>query len=311
MTASPVLSHGAWPSNAEMIADARRLGYLTDDGLTWDGTHRLGVFWKAWRPQHLVATDLDPKYSPSNPEGVDACATNFGSETFDHVVLDPPYKLNGTDQGEGHRYGVTGPYKSVEDRLRLMRAMLVEGHRVLRPGGTLLYKCQDQTNAGRKVWQTDLVTGWAAELGLVKIDALQLEAYRPQPARSTCRWCEQKIMRRADGRWGLLKRSDGVDLYACAAYADLPEGLSNVAHQPDPTDIGQDASHANYSTLLVFERPTRSQQTAATLQAPLHHLRELVSIAELTEDRSDAEQAAIAWAWDAINAHDDAIEGDD
>lgn len=271
---APILAHGAWANNAELIADMARLGHLTDDGATWDGTYGEGTFWKAWRPANLFATDLDPAKSSEFLSGIDATNSGLLADHFDHVVLDPPYKLNGTDQGEGARYGVTGPYRSVEARLALMRAMLTEGARVLRPGGTLLYKCQDQTNAGRKVWQTDLVTAWAAELGLTKIDVFHLNGYRPQPQRSTCRWCGSKVMARADGRWGTLGRSGG-DPYTCTTSGPCeadPDGLHHIGcgcddsdaldpspgfHEPDADDCGQVLGHANYSTLLVFQKDTR------------------------------------------------------
>jgi hypothetical protein len=244
-TRAPVLSHTTG-TNADLIVRARQLGHLTDDGTTWDGTYGEGTFWKRWRPWHLVATDLDPAKSPNAAAGLDATDSRLMPLSFAHVVLDPPYKLNGTDQGEGARYGVAGGYASVEARHDLMRAMLAEGWRVLAPGGTLLYKCQDQANAGAKVWQTDLVTGWATELGLVKIDALQLESYRPQPERSTCSLCGAKIMRRADGRWGTVSRKPGANVFACSGV---------TIHVPDPDDNGQALSHANFSTLLVFRKP--------------------------------------------------------
>lgn len=247
---APVRSHGAWPNNAALIADCARLRHLTADGPTWDGTYREGTFWTRWQPQLLLATDLDPKYSRDRREGLDATASGWPDNYWAHVVLDPPYKLNGTDQGEGARYGVAGPYRSVEDRLALMQEMLTEGARVLAPGGTLLFKCQDQTNAGSKVWQTDLATTWATNLGLTKIDALQLEAYRPQPERSTCRWCGAKVMKRADGRWGTVSRAADADNFTCTADVTAMDRQ----HKPDPADNGQALSHTNYSTLLVFQK---------------------------------------------------------
>lgn len=247
MTA-PILAAGTWRTNAELIADCARLGYLTEGGITWDGTWGEGTFWKAWRPMCLTATDMDPAVDA--PHGViDARRTQWPSGHFAHVVLDPPYKLNGTDQGEGHRYGVAATYRSVNDVLALMKAMLTEGARVLAPGGTLLYKCQDQVNAGAKVFQTDLVTVWAADAGLTKIDQFHYLAHRPQPQRSSCRWCGAKIMKRASGAWGTQGRS-GQEPFGCT------EPASAGAHEPDVDDIGQAHAHINYSTLLVFRKAT-------------------------------------------------------
>lgn len=245
--APPVRTHTGWRSNAEMIADAARLGHLTEGGRTWDGTYGYGTFWKVWYPAFLFGTDLNPLLSPARPAGLDATATDWRDGYFDHVVLDPPYKLNGTGGAEGARYGVAGPHTTTQRRLDLMRLMLAEGARVLRPGGTLLYKCQDQTVNGRKVWQTDMITNMAALQALDKIDLLQLESYRAQPARSTCTECGLRIMQRADGRWGDLRRGD---------WNEDPYGEDHGGHRPDPAENGQRLSHANYSTLLIFRKAT-------------------------------------------------------
>jgi hypothetical protein len=58
-----------------------------------------------------------------------------GTKAFDTVVLDPPYKLNGTSTGEGpaasdESYGVGGPYQSVEDKHTLIKDGIVECARI-------------------------------------------------------------------------------------------------------------------------------------------------------------------------------------
>ena len=140
-------------TNAALIADCATLGYLTDDMAIWDPTYGLGTFWTNWQPDPvkgglLFRTDIDPAKSPDFISGVDATRTTMGGDHWGAVVLDPPYKLNGTDQGEGHRYGVTAPATRA-DKHRLMADMLTEAHRVVRPGGTVLFKCQDQVEGGR------------------------------------------------------------------------------------------------------------------------------------------------------------------
>jgi hypothetical protein len=53
----PVAAAKRWPTNAHLIADVARLGYL--DGRVIDVTYgEHGGFWKVWRPEHLVAHDL-------------------------------------------------------------------------------------------------------------------------------------------------------------------------------------------------------------------------------------------------------------
>lgn len=186
MSDDAVLAIGSHRNNAELIAACARLGYLTDDGPTWDGTYGLGRFWTLWQPRHLCRTDADPRRSPDCLGGLDATASGWIDAAWRHVVLDPPYKLNGTSTGRGGAacdddYGVGGPYTTVQGRLDLMAAMLTEAARVLAPKGTLLYKCQDQVVSGRVVWQTHLMAAHAATVGLRLVDQLHLVSYRAQP----------------------------------------------------------------------------------------------------------------------------------
>lgn len=173
-------------TNAALIADCATLGYLTDDMTIWDPTYGLGTFWTDWQPDpgvsgHLHRTDIDPAKSPDCSDGIDATSSPWPNDWWHAVVLDPPYKLNGTDQGEGHRYGVTQPATRA-DKHRLMADMLTEAHRVVRPGGTVLIKCQDQVEGGRVRWQSHTFAAHGEALGLELVDLLLFPSYRPQPS---------------------------------------------------------------------------------------------------------------------------------
>jgi hypothetical protein len=181
VTDPPVLAATAWPTNAELIADVARLGYLRAEWATLDPTYGRGVWWQRWRPTSLTASDLDPAKSPTGTS-VDFRSLPHGDASFMAVAFDPPYKLNGTPTaGVDARYGVDA-YTSRDDRHLLLVDGMAECARVLAPGGTLLVKCQDQVNSGRVRWQTDLVTDTARLLGLEKVDAFLMLSYRPQPA---------------------------------------------------------------------------------------------------------------------------------
>lgn len=178
-TVAPVLAFGDWPTNAEMIEDCARLGYLRSDWKTLDPTYGLGTFWKRWRPTDLVMCDLMEAKSPIG-YSVDFTALPFADRSFDCVVFDPPYKLNGTpDEAVDARYGVHVPTRW-QDRMVLIRRGIEECARVL-GDGYLLLKCQDQVCSGRKRWQTDEFTKHADLCGLGKVDRLDLDSYRPQP----------------------------------------------------------------------------------------------------------------------------------
>jgi hypothetical protein len=170
-----VLAAFAWKSNAELIADVAKLGYL--DGQVLDCTYGAGVFWKAYRPEKLTTHDL-------RLDGVDFRDLPHPDGTFDSSVIDGPYKLNGTSSAPDVRYGVE-EYASPGERHALICEGIAECARVTVPRGYLLVKCQDQVCSGRVWWQTDIFTRHAEALGLVKVDRFDLLGRgRPQPERT-------------------------------------------------------------------------------------------------------------------------------
>jgi SAM-dependent methyltransferase len=169
-------------TNAELVDQCVTLGYLHAGMRTLDPTYGLGRFWSTWAPAQLTACDLDPAKSPLG-RPVDFTALPWDDASFDAVVFDPPYKLNGT--GGSHPsdagYGVANSV-SWRDRHGLIRAGISECARVLAPGGTLLVKCQDQVNSGTVRWQTREFADHAETLGCELVDMLHLVGYRPQPS---------------------------------------------------------------------------------------------------------------------------------
>lgn len=166
-----------WPTNAHMIADAARLGYLRSDWLILDATYGLGNFWKVWRPPYNRLVTLDA-HTNANIRA-DFTRLPFWSESFDAVVFDPPYKMNGTPSGPDAIYGVDKATRW-QDRIALIRKGVHECARVTE--NILLVKCQDQVVSGKVVWQTDIVTYAAGQMGLRKVDRLDfLNDPRPQP----------------------------------------------------------------------------------------------------------------------------------
>lgn len=178
-----VLALGERRTNADLIAACRDLGYLADSDRILDPTYGLGRFWQQWRPQHLIACDLDISRSPFG-RSIDFTAMPFPEDAFDAVVFDPPYKLNGT--GGSHAsddgYGVADQWGAGwQGRHDLIRAGITECTRVLRPGGVLLVKCQDQVCGGKVRWQTREFADHAETLGHRLVDSLLLAGHRRQP----------------------------------------------------------------------------------------------------------------------------------
>jgi hypothetical protein len=168
-----------WTSNAELIEDCARLGYLRREWRTLDCTYGLGTFWKQWCPDCLVGTDVHP--TKALTFAADFTALPFPDRSFDSVVFDPPYKLNGTpDAVVDARYGVDRSMRW-QQRMDLIRDGIEECARVL-GDGYLLLKCQDQVCSGKVRWQTHEFVGLADYLGLGLVDRLDMLSYRPQPA---------------------------------------------------------------------------------------------------------------------------------
>ena len=239
-----VLSIGPWRNNAELIRDGVvPLGYLLPHWTVVDPTYGEGGFWRLWRPAMLLASDLDPDLSPSG-RSVDMSDLPYKSGSVDAVVVDGPYKLNGTSQGNGpsasdKRYGVHIP-ATRDERHEAIFGGIMEAERVLVSGGKLFVKGQNQINSGEYVQQLRLFTAVAESVGFTLLDELLLVGNRDQPKRSVCTVCDERIMRRNDGTWERIIRGDRT--------------CGGAAHVPDEEDNGQVHSHRNYSTLLVFEK---------------------------------------------------------
>jgi hypothetical protein len=171
-------------TNADLIVACHRLGYIRDDDIVLDPTYGLGRWWTKWRPAKLWASDIigeRSKYNFGDP--VDFRDIPLSDGEVDVVAFDPPYKLNGTggshpsDEG----YGVDGEYRSWQSKHELIRDGMTECTRVLKVGGVLLAKMQDQVCSGHVRWQTKEFWVHATSIGLDLVDELHLLSYRAQP----------------------------------------------------------------------------------------------------------------------------------
>lgn len=204
----PVLAWGDWPTNAHLIADCVKLGYLRDTDTVLDPTYGKGTFWKVWRPTAatLFGTDGVAEKSPSGM-AVDVRHLPWDDRYFDATVFDPPYKLNGTSRPEDvfvdERYGVHEK-ATWQDRMALIVDGTLECARVTRRH--LLVKCQDQVVSGKKRWQTLLVNEAAEKAGFGLVDRFDFHSYRPQPmegrTQRTAHVCSSQLLVFArDHRW--------------------------------------------------------------------------------------------------------------
>jgi len=170
-----------WKTNAHLIEDVASL-YIRDEDTVLDLTYGEGIFWKIFKPKFLIGCDINPDKSPVGCS-VDFTNTGFDSDSIDVVVLDPPYKLNGTpDPSVDARYGVdiTTNWK---DRYQLIYDGLKEADRLAKSGGLVMLKCQDQVCSGKIRFQTYDFKNYAEDIGMKLIDRFDMIGTgRPQPA---------------------------------------------------------------------------------------------------------------------------------
>lgn len=173
-----------WTTNADLITDANRLHPLGD--LVLDVTYGRGRWWTRWRPTELITNDINPEIDTDYSRDfrdLEPLAHAYGG--FEGVAYDPPYKLNGTPAlaGFDEAYGIEVPTRW-QDRVELILEGLDECLRVVRPGGFVYAKCQDQVVSGQMVWQTLLLSNRAYnhQHGARLVDRFDmLGGTRPQP----------------------------------------------------------------------------------------------------------------------------------
>jgi hypothetical protein len=148
----PIFAAHAWRTNAELIADMARLGYLSDEWRTLDPTYGRGICWNKRRPTELVTHDLAI-------DGVDLRHLPHAEDSFDAAVFGPPYVSVGgrrmsTIPDFLDRFGL-GAVPTTPLPLQAMNDQgLAELARVVRPGGYVLTKCTDYITASSLLART-------------------------------------------------------------------------------------------------------------------------------------------------------------
>lgn len=174
----PVLAASAWASNADLIVDCVRLGYLRDTDHVLDPTYEGGTWWNRWRPEHLTTHNRDH-------DGSDFRGLAYPDATFDAIAYDPPYVSCGgrtttTRPDIWARYGMEDAPGSASELQALINDGLTEMHRLTRR--TVLVKCQDYISSGGFWLGTHWTLTHALSLGFECVDRLEhISSPRPQP----------------------------------------------------------------------------------------------------------------------------------
>lgn len=187
-----VLAATAWRSNAELIADVHRLGYLLPTDHVLDPTYERGTWWKAWRPERLTTHHRAV-------DGSDFRCLPYPDASFDAIAYDPPYVCPGgrktsTVQAMHERYGMAEGghddpmFRTPAELQAIIDAGLTEMVRLVRPprsktaGGIVLVKCQNYIWSGH-LWEgAERTRAHAVALGCTVVDRLEmLGTPGPQP----------------------------------------------------------------------------------------------------------------------------------
>ncbi len=145
-----------------------------------DVTYGLGVFWRNVDLENyeLVASDLKT--------GTDCRNLPYDAESFECVVLDPPYmeglyrNTNGHLAGSGTHAAFRTAYSNGQETksgpkwhdavLDMYYRAGAEAYRVLRQGGVLIVKCQDEVSANtQRLTHVEIINHYA-ELGFYAKD---------------------------------------------------------------------------------------------------------------------------------------------
>jgi tRNA G10 N-methylase Trm11 len=166
--------------NADVFAQILSL-HVPNGAKIADVTYGNGVFWKNVdiSKYELKATDISA--------GIDCRSLPYENESFDVLVLDPPYMegllRNNTSHkagtstysafrkcySNGDEYNNDGPkwHKAVTD---LYYKAGIESYRVLKTNGIMIVKCQDEVSANRQ-WLTHVeIINYYEQLGFYTKD---------------------------------------------------------------------------------------------------------------------------------------------
>lgn len=175
----PVFTAKVCADNSEQFPGIMDL-YVLPGARVLDLTFGRGVFWKEIpaRVYKVTRNDLDPERGDISHDF--GALPRRWSSRFDAVVFDPPYKSCGNLQTPDRYGNKAGGYKGIMDRYQ---RGISEAARVLKPGGKLIVKCQDQVHSGKRHFYRQRIVRMFPDLGFRLVDEFVYvqKNTRPQP----------------------------------------------------------------------------------------------------------------------------------
>ena len=140
-------------NNSDLVVEISRL-YIPKGSVVADVTYGKGVFWKRLCESDYNLYKSDLSFTPS----IDFCDLPYEDNFFDVLILDPPY-MHG---GEGIKDSINGCYRNKisghESIIRLYTGGILEAARVLKKGGLVIVKSQDEMDGRQRFSHIELMT---------------------------------------------------------------------------------------------------------------------------------------------------------
>jgi len=160
-------------TNAVLLEEISKLYFEYGDSIA-DVTYGKGVFWKNINLEDYTFSPSDLVTCPDTP--YDFRKLPYKNESFDCVVFDPPYMHTVGKPMVDANYKNSATTKNMyhSDIMKLYHDGMVEAKRILKLGGIMLVKCQDEIESGYQRWSHIDIYNIATKLQLYGKDLFVL-----------------------------------------------------------------------------------------------------------------------------------------
>src|SRR3990167_10644603 len=139
-----VIVTAAVGTNADLLPNVFAL-YVPDGSVVADVTYGRGVFWK-----QIDESKYEVLKSDLVMNVIDFRQLPYESDSVDCLILDPPYMHGGKTIKKSINKCYRNENGSHESVIRLYAGGILEAARVLRKGGRVIIKCQDEIESGKQ-----------------------------------------------------------------------------------------------------------------------------------------------------------------